>query len=182
MTGENINNDVIEDRWEKMTIDFELAHPMLCEMAHVYTDDNLNISIQVNRNEGRTGSYFKLYNHKEYRKASKVARIDFRNPEYIYHVHHDGKKDWALNSHERAKLLEILNMKIFHGETVWKMLILNFNLEGGLNYNESMKNKMKKLIYPNHLPIDLPIPDYTKLSSSQPKSQKLSKNQLSGLT
>ena len=62
-----INKNVLEDRLEKMTIDFELAN--------VYTDDDLNISVQVNRNEGRNGSYFKLYNHKDYKKASKVARI-----------------------------------------------------------------------------------------------------------
>ena len=62
-----INKNVLEDRLEKMTIDFELAN--------VYTDDDLNISVQVNRNERRNGSYFKLYNHKDYKKASKVARI-----------------------------------------------------------------------------------------------------------
>ena len=70
-----INKNVLEDRMEKMTIDFELANPLLCEMANIYTDDDLNISVQVNRNEGRNGSYFKLYNHEEYKKATKVARI-----------------------------------------------------------------------------------------------------------
>ena len=166
-----INKNVLEDRLEKMTIDFELANPLLCEMANVYTDDDLNISVQVNRNEGRNGSYFKLYNHKDYKKASKVARINFKFPEYVHHVNRDGKKDWALNSRERAKLLEVLNMVVFRGETVWTMLILSFNLEGGLNFSKSKMNKMKKLIYPNHLPIDLPIPNYTKLRFSQSKSK-----------
>ena len=83
MTGENtnkllqetINREAAESLLEKMTIEYELANPMLCEMANVYTDKILNISVQVNRNEGRNGSYFKLYNHEEYKKASKVARI-----------------------------------------------------------------------------------------------------------
>ena len=167
-----INKNVLEDRMEKMTIEYELTNPLLCEMANVYTDDDLNISVQVNRNEGRNGSYFKLYNHKDYKKASKVARINFKSPEYIYHINRDGKKDWALNSRERVKLLEVLNMVVFRGETVWTMLILSFNLEGGLNFSESEMNKMKKIIYPNHLPIDLPIPDYTKLRFSKSKSKK----------
>ena len=166
-----INKNVLEDRMENMTIEYELANPLLCEMANVYTDDDLNISVQVNRNEGRNGSYFKLYNHKDYKKARKVARINFKSPEYIYHINRDGKKDWALNSRERVKLLEVLNMVVFRGETVWTMLILSFNLEGGLNFSESEMNKMKKMIYPNHLPIDLPIPDYTKLRFSKPKSK-----------
>ncbi len=179
MTGENtnkllqetINREAAESLLEKMTIEYELANPMLCEMANVYTDKILNISVQVNRNEGRNGSYFKLYNHEEYKKASKVARINFKSPEYVYHVNRDGKKDWALNFRERAELLEVLNMVVFRGETVWTMLILSFNLEGGLNFHKTEMNKMKKLIYPNHLPIDLPIPDYTKLRFSQSKSK-----------
>ena len=171
MTGKNINKNASEDRLEKMTIEYELANPLLCEMANVYIDDDLNISVQVNRNEGRNGSYFKLYNHKDYKEASKVARINFKSPEYVYHINRDGKKDWALNSRERAKLLEVLNMVVFRGETVWTMLILSFNLEGGLNFSESEMNKMKELIYPDHLPIDLPIPDYTKLRFSQSKSK-----------
>ena len=166
-----ISREISESLLEKMTIEYELANPLLCEKANVYIDDDLNITLQVNRNEGSNDSYFKVYNHKDYRKADKVARINFRKPEYIYHVNSDGKKDWALNSRERTKLLEILNMVVFHGETVWTMLILSFNLEGGLGAQKTAMNKMDNLIYHKHLPIDLPIPDYTKLRFFQSKSK-----------
>ena len=148
-----ISREISESLLEKMTIEYELANPLLCEKANVYIDDDLNITLQV------------------YRKADKVARINFRKPEYIYHVNSDGKKDWALNSKERAKLIKVLNTVDFLGETVWIMLILFFNSEGGLNFGESEKNKMDNLIYPKHLPIDLPIPDYTKLRFFQSKSK-----------
>ena len=166
-----ISREISESLLEKMTIEYELANPLLCEKANVYIDDDLNITLQVNRNEGSNDSYFKVYNHKDYRKADKVARINFRKPEYIYHVNSDGKKDWALNSKEHAKLIKVLNTVDFLGETVWIMLILFFNSEGGLNFGESEKNKMDNLIYPKHLPIDLPIPDYTKLRFFQSKSK-----------
>ena len=166
-----ISREISESLLEKMTIEYELANPLLCEKANVYIDDDLNINLQVNRNEGSNDSYFKMYNHKDYRKADKVARINFRKPEYIYHVNSDGKKDWALNSKERAKLIKVLNMEFYPGPSVWKMLILDFNLEGGLGTHKTVLNKMDNLIYPKHLPIDLPIPDYTKLRFFQSKSK-----------
>lgn len=48
--------------------------------------------------------------------------------------------------------------------TVWQMLILAYNREGNLNDADTLQNFSHDPVHPNHLPIDLPIPDYSQLS------------------
>ena len=149
--------------FEALTTQFEMKHPMLCEMAKVYSDKKTNISIQVNRSERRHGCYFKLYNNKNYARASKVARIDLKNPRYIYRFNGDGKKDWNMNSKEKELLINLLKTKLPTGNTLWEEIIITYNREGDLPEWETRKNFVDNLLFPKHLPFDLPMPDYTKL-------------------
>lgn len=156
---------------EVFTNQFESEHPMLCEMAKVYSDQKDNISIQINRSEGRNGCYFKIFNDKNYKRASKVARIDMLSPNYLYHSNGDKKKDWVLNSNEKSMLSDLLSKELPNGITLWQEIIVAFNKEGDLPEWETMKNTLDNRLYRRHLPIDLPIPDYKQLHCDVKKSK-----------
>lgn len=148
---------------ELLTRDFELSHPEQAPKANVHFDTEHNMALQIHRNEGGKEGYFKLYNHRDIQKASKVARIHFKSPTYEKHVNWEEKKEWTLNVRERAHLMRMLRSKTIGEYTVWQMLILAYNQEGHLNYAETLQNFSHDPMYPNHLPIDLPIPDYSQL-------------------
>lgn len=148
--------------YEAKTVAYELSHPMLCEMANVYVDRDDNMTFQVNCSEDHNVDYFKVYNHQSYKKASKVARISLFEAKYIYHKNDDGKEDWELNAKERKLLVKKLQMEV-RGLTVWQRLIITYNLESGLNEEETLENLKDNLKYPYYLPIDMEMPYYTKL-------------------
>ncbi len=152
-----------ELRNEQLTRDFELAHPEQAPKAHVYGDKEHNMSLQIHRNEGSKEEYFKLYNHWDIQQANKVARIHFKSPTYEKHINWEDKKEWTLNVRERVRLMRMLRSKSGGEYTVWQMLILAFNREGQLNDAETLQNLSHNPLYPNHLPIDLPMPDYSQL-------------------
>lgn len=60
-------------------------------------------------------------------------------------IHGDnGKKtNWFLNRSEIKNLTEILNFQSEKdkGYTVWESLVINFNYESGLEFDEIKKNK-----------------------------------------
>lgn len=146
-------------------------------MSNVYSDRRLGISIQINTSEDRIGlPYFKLYNSFQYTKAIKVARIQFKKPEYVIHKNSDGKENWILNAKDKHKLIEALDIKPMYsgGMAVWQLLITRYNSEKFdlspedtfncriNNYKQFIKD-YTALGYINLidvLPYDLPIPDY----------------------
>lgn len=140
---------------------------MLVEMANIRVDRQRNISIQINRREGLNAFYFKFYNHQDYERADKVCRISLYKPEYIEHRNLDGKKNWVLNSSERKELVNCLKETVKRtGLSYWEELIIAFNREkpgDPLGDEETMENTMDDLKYPDHLPIDLPMPNYALL-------------------
>lgn len=137
---------------------------ILEEMSTVFRDTKRNIVCQVNPDRGRIGlEYFKIYNHINTEVAQKIARIEFRKPEYV--IHSDNKEKWYLNSAERKILVYVLKMESekYDGYTNFQSAIIDFNNEKGLSPKFSKQNFVKDLKYPEYLPIDLPMPNYLEL-------------------
>ena len=65
------------------------------EMATIAIDDNLNIN--VNPEVDRLSiAYFKVFNAESFRKATKVARLHFKDNGMEYHQDRFGKQQWKL--------------------------------------------------------------------------------------
>lgn len=147
-----------------------LVEENLDEMSTIIMDTQNSMLIQVNPDRGRKGlEYFKVYNASSEKSAKKIARIQFRKPEYVLHAMNRGKKNWTLNASEKKTLIKILssnsdmvaNNRII---TNWEKSIIQFNLEKGLSKEETLKNFKAKPIHPDFLPIDLPMPEYSDLA------------------
>jgi hypothetical protein len=128
--------------------------------------------IIVNRKEFRKGNpYFKVFNHNSYVRATKVARISFLEPKYI--IHKDRKENWILNGDEKEQLIDLLELPstntFRNGKklTNWQKAMAQYNLENGLIGDiedaEDCLLKNTKNFHTQPLPIDLKMPDYTKL-------------------
>ncbi len=62
-------------------------------MATVHRDKQCEILIQVNPSKSRVGErYFKFYNSSSYSSETKVIRISFDSPNYIFHMNEDGER------------------------------------------------------------------------------------------
>lgn len=143
--------------------DLEIKEP-LEEMATVFRDIKRNMICQVNPDSGRIGlEYFKIYNHINVSAARKIARIEFRRPEYV--IHSDNKQKWFLNSSEKKILMFVLQTesKKYKGYTNFQAAIIDFNNEKGLDIDLTEQNFVNDLKYPDYLPIDLPMPNYLDL-------------------
>lgn len=136
-------------------------------MATIYRDDRGRFSIAVNPDPNRIGDeYFKLYNNARKSAATKVARIMFKLAKYVHRTNYDGKGDWVLNSGERKYLVEALKKRAKHPYqeyTNWQKAILLFNDEKDLDQDKTLENLLPNPKYPNYLPFNLEMPDYTKL-------------------
>ena len=72
-------NEIIEQQTQEQE--------MFTEMATVARDYENNLSIAVNPDSSRNRpTYFKVYDHVNYKHATKCARISFLSPEYVIHV------------------------------------------------------------------------------------------------
>ncbi len=127
------------------------AGEILTEFVTIYRERNFNMCIAVNPDRKRNlkgMEYFKLYNSADPTKATKIARIKFREADYVIHRNNGGKKNWILNSRERRQLEKMLNSPssdaFSGGSRVWDEMIYHFNNEAGIKA----------------LPENLPIPDY----------------------
>lgn len=172
MFNKNLYDDEDLLLCDEYSIDIE-AGEVLTEFATVARASDLNICAAVNPDNKRNlygMEYFKVYNHCDPTKASKIARIKFRSPDYVIHRNNKNMKNWILNSKEIKNLMILLNSpcKKHPKFSVWQGLILDFNYETGLDYENTKANrenvekneKIKKLQYPKYLPIDLKIPNY----------------------
>ena len=59
----------------------------------------ISVDPSPNENYGNA-EYFKVYNHIHPDKATKIARIKFRECGYVIHCNNGGKKNWELNLKE----------------------------------------------------------------------------------
>jgi len=172
MFNKNLYDDEDLRLCDAYSIDIE-AGEVLTEFATVARASDLNISVAVNPDSKRNlyeMEYFKVYNHYDPTRANKIARIKFRLPDYVIHTNSKGMKNWVLNAKEIKNLMLLLKSPCKkHPEfSVWQGLILDFNYETGLDYEKTKANKenvekdekIRKLQYPEYLPIDLKIPDY----------------------
>lgn len=148
----------------------ELLEPVE-SMATVLSDRNRSLCIVVNPDLNRIGDeYFKVYNNSSKIKASKIARISFRNSRYIVHHINDGKDIWYLNSRERKMLMDCLCSVVSSEDsrlTIYQLAIVAFNRERfDMNKTDSLNNTVDNPNpeFPNALPIDLPMPDYNNLT------------------
>ena len=80
--------------------------------------------------------------------SAKVARISFYESKYIIH-YKNSNKNLTLSSKQKKILMELLKSEE-DGELIWIKMITEFNRFLGPN---------SKYL----LPLNLPIPDYTKL-------------------
>lgn len=142
----------------------------------VYISSEHNLTLRVVPDFGKGSlAYFLLYNNCRYTKATQTARISFMASSYIL------PSDWTLNCEDCNRLIQVLrsaNILTFdnHHSSVWESLIVFYNSERiGLPFELSLQitraNRTKfierydKEYDDLHLalPIDLPMPDYTKL-------------------
>ena len=113
--------------------------------------------------------FFEFYDGINYYEADRVARISLFDVKYLTPVRIFGKNRWILNGYEKEELYNfLLTAKEGSSLTGWQKLIIKFNreyLDDKLPSKETKKNLLSegRLIYPNHLPFDLPLPDYRKL-------------------
>lgn len=148
---------------------FEVNNNIGClTESTVCTDERLKMSVHVNPDECRRGDeYFKVYNSHSYKKAEKVARIKFKEPLYIDHNNEDGKENWCLKSRDRKKLIRFLSSKNNDNPSMtnWQVAIILFNQSLGkrlIRVNKKSKsNKISE--YPEKLPTELKMPDYSRL-------------------
>lgn len=164
MFDKNLYDDYDLELCEAFAVDIEESE-ILTQFTTVARDYNLNISLVINPDKNQNlnnTEYFKFYNNANPDKASKIARIKFRLPEYIIYHNNGGKENWFLDSEEKKILMEILRQPCekYPEFSIWQGLISDFNWETGLDRSETKKNSISDMLYPDFLPIDLKIPDY----------------------
>lgn len=137
----------------------------ICDMATVKVDRPHNVRLSVNPDINRKGDeYFKFYNSYKKNGEEKVARILFRKSGYVFH--NDGNDAWLLNSSDKKLLMSILESNVVsmtgRNVTVFQYAIIQFNRERfGMEEEDTLSNDFTE--FPDALPIDLEMPDYTTL-------------------
>lgn len=127
--------------------------------AIVDYDKNLLIMVEIDSYSKRIGNEcFKIQDLSS--KEKRVCQILFRESKYVK----NRANNWRMNFDELKNFIKFLKResKLFQGLTIWQAAIIMFNNEKGLQKPETMENFMDKLKYPDYLPIDLPMPDYTR--------------------
>lgn len=120
--------------------------------ASVYRGNSINLVAAPD--EGRNydkRAYFKMYDSESLKTVKKVWRIRFTSPELITNHKsdpHGAKLQKSINGCYRDLLIEALNSTTKDGKSVWVSLIEEFNKYVPDQYN---------------LPVDLEMPDYSKL-------------------
>lgn len=151
----------------------ELLEDLLATEGTVFIDQNRNRLVQVNPAEKKRGlEYFKYFDSAGEHSAKRLARIEYRKPQYVYHSHNRGKDIWKLNGKEKEMLMDMMNSKNEENDRItnWQKSILQYNLEKGLSASETMQNLISSrnnLKHPGHLPFDLEMPDYRLLKGKK---------------
>lgn len=126
----------------KEHLDFELNERFFFEMAQIGGIDNELVAYVRSNDPGNIPHFHIVDKTTLGRKFHTCIKIE--SAEYF---HHEGKKD-VLNSKQRKSLVNFLNSITPLECTHWEFLLLTWNTN-----NSNRKLKM-----------DLPMPDYTKLS------------------
>lgn len=147
---------------------------VLNEMATTYSGEKL--SVIVNPDDGRNLQnieYFKVFHGPSFRKATDLARIRFRIPQYENHKTEAGKKNFKLNSKDKKELQRIFTQpsELYDGYTIWQDTIMQFNHEAYHIPLKECKNLTQEVIdslredniRKRCIPVDLPLTDYSTL-------------------
>ena len=127
------------DQTEESTYDedfdimnMEIDEPFV-EMATIAIDEKLNINVGP-ETDRLSIAYFKVLNAESFRKATKVARLHFKDSGMEYHTDRSGKQPWILNSKEIKKIVKLLKEPndSHDGYTNWQIACYQWNLENGL--------------------------------------------------
>jgi hypothetical protein len=142
----------------------------LNEISTVFRCAGMCIAVSPGRD--RTGDeYFKVCNAFSALEATKMIRILFRKPEYVF-IGQRRPDDWILSSAEKRELMKFLRKKViladspgsFHHVPVFQKAIVLFNYERGLGYSpEEAFSLMLEADQGGYLPLSLEMPDYTEL-------------------
>ena len=100
----------------------------------------------------RKKAYFLLFNHREYKLATKCARISFLEPKYELGPFYN-KPVWFLTNHEKERLMKYLKAPISRRQSE----LLNYWQATICAFNNEVEPESRFLSY------KLPIPDYMKL-------------------
>lgn len=128
----NINTPMPDYDYKTITRYKEKEEPFL-EMATIAIADKLNIN--VNPEPDRLSiAYFKVFNAESFRKATKVARLHFKDSGMEYHKDQSGKQQWGLSSREIKRIVKLLKEEndSHEGYTNWQIACYQWNLENGL--------------------------------------------------
>lgn len=142
--------------------------------AFSYKDKRIDVCVWVENPMAVDNMYFKYYDCSLYTMAKKVARIRLDKAVYVGGNHKEGnKKKWILSDREKAELVELLKSPSdrYNGLSRWQEVIITYNDDNfNLNYMQTINGEFDKAQrdpkMPKHLvplPIDYPMPDYTKI-------------------
>lgn len=157
--------------------------------SHVLTDNRrikrpIKMGVMASPDPGRnfgTKAYFKCFDAPSYEDARKLTRICFLKPEYGKKHTTKGKTDFILTVNDTKDLLTILQQPCNNHKGAsegllnpwlnWHELIYCFDAILNFTHQEivSISTADKEVLeqtntrFMNFIPLDTPIPDYTKL-------------------
>ena len=150
--------------------------PVEC-MATVGDNSRPTFSVSVNPDPKRIGiCYFKVFNSLDYTSSELLARVNMREPSYVYHTG-DGKKAWNLNSKYRRELVRFMRSEsdTYNG-TNWQATMFLWNRE--LHLFSGVENKSGHKLFdayvrgyfdkflsdnPSYMPSYAEMPNYLEL-------------------
>lgn len=148
-----------------------------CRITNIAAE-NLSVEIDVNPDITNTNRipYFKIYNSKVYKDASKVANLHFMNNKREYFNECiDGSylEDWIINDDENIRIHGIMDMPFYTNPkySTWQWCCYMWNLESDSFYNgkicydfdeyfEGLYDKDPEFYtHPSYVPSNTKIPD-----------------------
>lgn len=129
----------------------------LDQKSTIVMDEEHDIRIEINPPVYGHEDYFKLYDSAS-NTGRKLARISIWEPQYV--IRQDRMERWILNDEEKKMLVSILRsvpkeapiFRVSPPMTCWERCIYCLNWEKGLEEGDD-----------GFIPLDLEMPDYTKL-------------------
>ena len=134
--------------------DFASSNEVLESFNTIADSSNYNMSIRVCQNY-KQRNYFLIYNHEMHIYATKVARISFIEPKYIFED--CVVPNWTLSNKEKDYLIDMVNgydhiCEFDEGEyTNWQVMLMEYYFT----------NKLRTDLYVNIN--SFRIPNYLKL-------------------
>lgn len=122
----------------------------------VFSDIGSGYTIDLYLNEQENVDYFRFI-----RRDGKIARIKLKTAEYVSF----DDTDFKLNEKEKEILMEILGKTYLCFDGGYYTILIAYNQEKGMvKINDVLKLKMENYTGDEYIPVDYPMPDYTKLS------------------